>query len=211
MKYKIVRIKIPIIFLLIVTIVFFIFLFIICLDQTDKNNFETKKIITKVNLNQFMNTRENEINIINNEKINLKEYENFPEQYRGHKTVGKITIPKLDIDKYILDETNEKTLKLSVTKTCGPKVNEIGNFCISGHNYNQTFGRIKDLEIGDKIIMTDTYSRKVVYQVYKNYKVDPNDTTCLENNTNSEREITLITCTLGAVKRTIIKAVEIYD
>lgn len=211
MKYKIVRIKIPIIFLLIVTIVFFIFLFIICLDQTDKNNFETKKIITKVNLNQFMNTRENEINIINNEKINLKEYENFPEQYRGYKTVGKITIPKLDIDKYILDETNEKTLKLSVTKTCGPKVNEIGNFCISGHNYNQTFGRIKDLEIGDKIIMTDTYSRKVVYQVYKNYKVDPNDTTCLENNTNSEREITLITCTLGAVKRTIIKAVEIYD
>lgn len=211
MKCRIVKIKIPIIFSGIVAIVFFVFLFNICIDQIDKDNFETKEFTTKVSANQFINTEKNEIKIIDNEENNLKEYENFPEQYRECKTVGKITIPKLNIEKYVLEETNEKTLKLSVTKTCGPKVNEVGNFCISGHNYNQTFGRIKELEIGDKIIVTDTYGREVVYQVYRNYKVDPNDTTCLDNNTNGEREITLITCTLGAIKRTIIKAIEVYD
>ena len=148
MKCRIVKIKIPIIFSGIVAIVFFVFLFNICIDQIDKDNFETKEFTTKVSANQFINTEKNEIKIIDNEENNLKEYENFPEQYRGCKTVGKITIPKLNIEKYVLEETNEKTLKLSVTKTCGPKANEVGNFCISGHNYNQTFGRIKELEIG---------------------------------------------------------------
>lgn len=211
MKCKIIRIKLPIIFLCTVVIVVFIFLFNIYIDQIDTKKYETKKVVTTINTNQLINKEQKEIEIIFNVESNLKEYENFPKEYRGCKTVGKITIPRINIEKYILEETNEKTLKLSVTKTCGPKVNEIGNFCVSGHNYNQTFGRIKELEIGDKIIMTDTYGREVEYQVYKNYKVEPNDTTCLENDTGGEREITLITCTLGAIKRTIIKAIEVYD
>ena len=102
-------------------------------------------------------------------------------------------------------------MKVAVTKTYGPKANEIGNFCISGHNYVQTFGRLKELEVGDKIIITDTYNQEVMYQIYKTYKVLPNDTSCLSQETNGEREVTLITCTLGAIKRNIVKAVEIYD
>lgn len=141
----------------------------------------------------------------------LKEYENFPKEYKGCSVVGKIKIPKLEIEKYILEETTEANLKIAVTKTCGPKANEIGNLCISGHNYPQTFGKIKELEIGDKIIITDTYNRNITYQVYKNYRVDPTDTNCLSQETNGEREITLITCTLGAIKRNIIKAIELYD
>ena len=82
---------------------------------------------------------------------------------------------------------------------------------MSGHNYTQTFGRIKELEIGDEIILTDKYSREKVYTVYKNYKVLPNDTECLDQDTEGEREVTLITCTLGAIKRNIIKAIEKYD
>lgn len=37
------------------------------------------------------------------------------------------------------------------------------------------------------------------------------ETECLSQNTNGEREITLITCTTGAIKRLIIKAIELYD
>lgn len=125
--------------------------------------------------------------------------------------VGKIEIPKLEIEKNILEETSEESLKVAVTKVCGPKVNGIGNLCISGHNYVQTFGRIKELEIGDTIILTDTYNRQITYQIYKTYKVYPNDTSCLSQETNGEREVTLITCTLGAIKRNIVKAIEVYD
>ena len=74
---------------------------------------------------------------------------------------------------------------------------------MAGHNYrnNKMFGGIKKLEIGDKII----------YEVYKNYQTDPKDVTSLSQDTGEEKEITLITCTAGAIKRVIVKAVEVYD
>ena len=209
MKAKVIKIKKPLIISCVAAFVFLICIYNICFDQIEVLSFETKEVISKVKVNKIENQ---EVEIKNNIKeTQIKEYENFEEEYRGYKTVGKITIPKLNIEKYILEETTEESLKAAVTKLCGPKANKEGNLCISGHNYSQTFGRLKELEIGDKIIITDTYNRKLTYQVYKIYKVDPLDTSCLSQDTNGEREITLITCTLGAIKRTIIKAVEVYD
>lgn len=181
------------------------------MDQIDVVSFETKQVSSRVKRTKQQNSIEEKRVIEDNIALNLVEYENFPREYRGYKVVGKITIPKLEIEKYIIEETTEESLKASVTKTCGPKVNEIGNFCISGHNYNQTFGRIKELEVGDKILMTDTYNREITYEVYDTYKVSPTDTSCLSQETNGEKEVTLITCTLGAIKRNIVKAVEVYD
>lgn len=212
MKAKVIRIKKPIIFSFILFSVFLTSIFTICMDQMDSFSFETKKVNSRVTSIQNNENVQNKTEIKDSgTTIQKKEYEDFQAEYRGYKVVGKIEIPKLEIEKYILEETTEESLKVAVTKTYGPKANEIGNFCISGHNYIQTFGRLKELEIGDKIIITDTYNRKVTYQIYKTYKVDPNDNTCLNQETNGEREITLITCTLGAIKRTIIKAVEVYD
>ncbi len=180
------------------------------MDQVDNVSFEAKQVSSRVKIKKENTIVEQKV-VEDNIALNLVEYENFPREYRGYKVVGKITIPKLEIEKYIIEETTEESLKASVTKTCGPKVNEIGNFCISGHNYIQTFGRIKELEVGDKIIMTDTYSREITYEVYDTYKVSPTDTSCLSQETNGEREVTLITCTLGAIKRNIVKAIEVYD
>ena len=73
------------------------------------------------------------------------------------------------------------------------------------------FGGIKKLGIKDKIIITDTYGDSITYEVYKNYQTDPKDVTSLSQETKGEREITLITCTAGAIKRVIVKAVEVYD
>lgn len=210
MKAKVIKIKRPLIFCLVLTIIFIACVFSICADQIDILSYDTKEVISKVQTNIIENRKSIEIkNNINTSLLN--EYENFPKEYRGYKAVGKIKIPKLEIEKYILEETTEQALKTAVIKTYGPKANEIGNFCISGHNYVQTFGRLKELEIGDKILITDTYNREVIYQVYKTYKVSPTDTSCLNQETNGEREITLITCTLGAIKRNIIKAIEVYD
>lgn len=212
MKAKVIKIKKPLIFSLIISFIFLGCIFTICMDQIDIINFETKEVSSKINKEEdLLIVENNNIEIKTNISNNLKEYENFPKEYRGYEVVGKIIIPKLEIEKYILSETTEESLKAGVTKTYGPKANEIGNFCISGHNYMQTFGRLKELEIGDEIIITDTYNRNVTYQVYKIYKVNPTDTSCLNQETNGEREVTLITCTLGAIKRNIIKAIEVYD
>lgn len=174
-----------------------------------------EKLIESPNIE--METKENveEENKLNVEKSETlrKEYETMPSALKGYKVIGKITIAKLKLDTYILEETNKKTLKVSVTKLYGPNINKPGNFCIAGHNYrnNKMFGGIKKLEKGDKIVLTDTYGDSVTYEVYENYQTDPKDVTSLNQETGGEREITLITCTAGAIKRVIVKAVEVYD
>lgn len=149
---------------------------------------------------------------VKNESLK-KEYETMPSNIKGYKVIGKIQIPKLNLDTCILEETNKKSLKASVTKLYGPSINKPGNFCIAGHNYrnNKMFGGIKKLEKGDEIILIDTFGDSIKYEVYENYQTDPKDVTALNQETDGEREITLITCTAGAIKRVIVKAVEVYD
>lgn len=149
----------------------------------------------------------------NKQQMKLEEYKNMPEQIKGYKVVGKIEIPRINLSTYILSETNKKSLKVSVTKLYGPEINKEGNFCIAGHNYAnmKMFGGIKKLQIDDEIELTDTFDRKVKYRVYETYKTSPKDVSCLSQDTKGERELTLITCTAGAVQRVIVKAIEIYD
>ena len=191
------------------TIMFFVILSIILLEQIDIKS--TKITETSKKIPILVETYEAEKMQVQEEKIELPEYTNLPREWKGYEVIGKIEIPKLNLEKYILSETSEQALKVAVTKTAGPRVNEIGNLCIAGHNYIQTFGRLKELEKGDILILTDTYDRKITYQVYETSKVLPTDTSCLSQETKGEKEVTLITCTLGAIKRQIIKAIEVYD
>ena len=165
----------------------------------DKNNHTT---IIKENID----FSENKKDIQTEKKSRI-----LPKKLKNFEIIGKIKIPKLNVEKYILGETSTKSLKASVTKVCGPEINEIGNFCIAGHNYNKIFGKIKTLKKNDKIILTDVNGNNTIYQIYDIYKTSPKDVSCLNQETNSEKEITLITCTAGATKRVIVKAVEVYD
>ena len=191
------------------TIMFFVILSIILLEQIDIKSTKTTETTKKIPI--ALETYETEKIEVQEEKIDLPEYTNLPREWKGYEVIGKIEIPKLNLEKYILSETSQQALKVAVTKTAGPRVNEIGNLCIAGHNYTQTFGRLKELEKGDILILTDTYERKITYQVYETSKVLPTDTSCLSQETKGEKEVTLITCTLGAIKRQIIKAIEVYD
>ena len=141
----------------------------------------------------------------------LEEYKTMPREISGHKVIGKIKISKINLEAYILAETNNNALKVSVTKLCGPEINGIGNFCIAGHNYNKFFAKIKNLKIKDNIILTDTYDHSIIYEVYDTFQTSPQDISCLTQDTKGEKELTLITCTKGATKRIIVKAVEVYD
>lgn len=154
----------------------------------------------------IFSTTENQIEIQKEKKSRV-----MPEKLKGFQIIGKIEIPKLKLEKYILGESNSKSLAVSVTKLCGPSINKIGNFCIAGHNYNSVFGKIKTLGKNDKIILTDVYGNSTIYQIYDNYKSSPKDISCLNQDTGGEKKITLITCTMGATKRVIVKAVQVYD
>lgn len=202
-------------------ILLIIFIITITIIMIIYSNYQSNQYVTQVstiNTKQIAQIRSEQTESIGEEEIeylretiNLKEYVDMPEKIDEYKVIGKIEIPKIEIEKYILEETNEKSLKKSVTKICGPNINRTGNFCIAGHNYKNTFGNLSQLENGDVIKLTDTYNRTVSYKVYDIQKVSPKETDCLLQETNGEREVTLVTCTLGAIKRVIVKAVEIYD
>jgi len=101
-------------------------------------------------------------------------------------------------------------LNVSVTKFLGANANEPGNFCIAGHNFKNKnmFHNLKELEIGDEFKVKDNKVGIVNYEIYNIYTVVPEDVSCLSQNTNGEREVTLITCTNDSKKRIIIKSRE---
>lgn len=209
------KLKKNIIIYLLITIIIFTLLFFVCITRQENNLVTLSRVVNTQALEASKNENisiigEKDINEAR-ETLNLKEYENLPKEMSGYKVIGKIKIPKLDVEKNILETTTTDSLLVSVTKICGPEINQTGNFCIAGHNYWDTFGRISSLEKDDEIKLTDTYDRTVTYKVYEVKKVSPYDTSCLSNETSGERELTLVTCTLGAIKRVVVKAIEVYD
>ena len=136
----------------------------------------------------------------------------IPDKMGGYNVIGKLVIDKIGVNKNIIGVNTKDSLDLSVTSLVkGPVINESGNLCLSGHNYENMLARLPELQEGDTFyIIAKDKKTKVNYQIYKMYTCFPKDLSCLNQNTkNGLREVTLITCTKGAVTRLICKAREI--
>ena len=121
-----------------------------------------------------------------------------------------IRIPKIDLEYGIVDHWSNELLKMSPCKFHGCDPNEVGNFCIVGHNYrnDKFFSHVPELVNGDIIEIEDNYRRKVNYEVYDKHVVTENDTRDTTQITHGKREITLITCTDDSKNRVIVRARE---
>ncbi len=130
---------------------------------------------------------------------------------------AKIQIPKINVEYGIVSgetksvQETEELLKMSPVKFHGPEPNEVGNYCIVGHNYRNTkfFSKVPTLVNGDIIKITDMTGKTVEYAVYDKYTVVPEDVSCTSQETGGKTEITLITCTDDSKLRVIVKAREV--
>ena len=131
--------------------------------------------------------------------------------YKGYPVIAKLEIPKIDLETYVISEYNNQALGVSVTKFYGGNPNEVGNFCIAGHNYitNNMFHDLKKLSVGDTFTLIDNNAHEGIYKIYLVETVEPDETQCLSQKTNGRIEVTLITCTTDSSKRIIVKAVKI--
>ena len=68
------------------------------------------------------------------------------------------------------------------------------------------FGKLSEINNGDKIELTDLEGRTLTYEVYDKYIVEPEDTSCTSQETKGKKEITLITCTNYGTQRLVVKA-----
>ena len=173
-------------------------------NQSGKEMVKTQEKENKNEIEKQIKKDEENNKIANNE---------IPSKYNGYPVIAKLEIEKINLDTLVLKEHNKQTLATSVTKFFGANPNEMGNFCIAGHNYitKNMFHNLKKVNVGDKIKLTDLTGRSINYKVYKKSIVLPNETQCLSQKTNGRTELTLITCTTDSSKRIVIKAIKEGD
>lgn len=158
-------------------------------------------------------TAESVTSVQNEITVPIKEEKQYPKEeiikeYKGYEVCARLQIPAIELETYVLKEYSTQALNVSVTKFWGANPNQIGNFCVAGHNFvrKNMFRNLKKLVVGDKIIVTDNSVGIVEYEVYDIFQVNPKEVDCLDQETNGKREITLITCTTDSKKRIIVKA-----
>ena len=130
--------------------------------------------------------------------------------YEGFTVMGRMEIPKIDLDLPVLERATKNSLEKSIGVLMGPGLNQVGNTIIVGHNYrNGTFfSRNNELENGDKIYITDTTGTRIEYTIYNIYTTSSEDSEYITRDTAGKREISLSTCTDDSRYRLVIWASE---
>ena len=127
----------------------------------------------------------------------------------SYRVIATISIPKINVHLPIISTTSDELLEIAPTKFFGPEVNQIGNFCITGHNLksDKHFSNLSKLEINDIVKLADRNNNELIYKVYDKYEVYETDLSCTSQDTNEQIELTLITCTKNSKKRLVVKCV----
>ena len=182
-------------------------MFVYAKEINNKKEYIEKKHELKENVNESIY---NETKIIEDNFIEIPK-EKIISEYKGYDVIAKLEIPQINLETYVLKDFSENALNISVTKFWGPSPNEIGNLCIVGHNFvkKNMFHNLKKLKINDKIYILDNYIGRLEYIIYDVNIVIPDDVSCLSQQTDGKKELTLITCTSDSEKRIIVKAKEI--
>ena len=206
-KYEFKKIYLLIILIIVAFYIFFLY------NNIYINNNENDVVIQKISANnselevdkEKQKNEEENRNVLNGMKT---EDDYVISYYKGLPVIAKLEIPKINLTTDVLKDYSENNLKLSVTKFYKGLPNEIGNFCIVGHNYvvANMFHNLKKLEIGDEIFLTDKFNGTMEYNIYDKEIVNPKDVSCLSQETGGKVELTLITCTSDSQKRIVIKA-----
>lgn len=107
-------------------------------------------------------------------------------------SIGRLKINAIDLNLKVYEGTTEASMKKGLGHFVSSDYYE-GNICIAGHNrgVNSNFGKLKKLELGDKI----TYKTKLGtknYKVTSIEKISADDFSKLS--ATQKNKITLITC-----------------
>lgn len=129
-------------------------------------------------------------------------------KYYNYDVCGYIRIPKTGIQYPIIATLSKQALEKGVCVEYGPGPNEPGNTVIAGHNYLNRlfFSKNKNLNIGDKVYITDLYGVTVEYTIYNKFETSPQDTSYMFRDTGGIPEITLATCSQNGSARLILYA-----
>lgn len=176
---------------------------------------DTTKLVDEEVIVVRLNAIPEEKNVTTTQVIQIEQKIEVPDEQKLtasdgtiYYTIGVINIPSINVNYPILSTYTDELLKIAPCRFHGPNPNEVGNLCIAGHNYKNSkfFSKVPNLQLGDKIEITDLSGRMLTYTVYDKFIVNPDELECTSQLTNGNKEITLITCTNDNKQRHIIKA-----
>ena len=153
------------------------------------------------------NIEENNSNVLNLSDSTEMSANNTKDPF----VIGIIQINKINVNYPILSKTTKELLKVSLCRCAGPMPNQVGNLCIAGHNLvdYKLFSRLNEINLKDIIKIYDLNGNMKEYEVCKKYEVIPTNLSCLSQNTNGKKIVTLLTCNNVNGKRLIVVAKEI--
>ena len=154
---------------------------------------------------EILDIIETKINVSDKEEIKSNT-EDLVLNISGYDYIGVISIPSLNIKLPIMRETDYDRLAISPCKYYG-NINT-NDLVLCAHDYVNQFGKISNLKEDDIVIITDVLGNNYVYKVVLNEELNPTDIT---NMIDSPFDLTLYTCSYGALKRITVRCNRIYD
>lgn len=154
---------------------------------------------------EILDIIETKINVSDKEEIKSNT-EDLVLNISGYDYIGVISIPSLNIKLPIMRETDYDRLAISPCKYYG-NINT-NDLVLCAHDYVNQFGKISNLKEDDIIIITDVLGNNYVYKVVLTEELNPTDIT---NMIDSPFDLTLYTCSYGALKRITVRCNRIYD
>lgn len=133
-------------------------------------------------------------------------YEKYPEmamplvEIDGEYYVGVLSIPSLEIELPVRGEFSYTGLRTAPCRYDGSVY--LDNMIIAAHNYNSHFGRLKNLNIGDRVTFTDGDGNLFAYDAAGIVQVAGTD---IESMKGGDWDMTLFTCTLNGRDRVAVR------
>ncbi len=154
---------------------------------------------------EILDIIETKINVSDKEEIKTNT-EDLVLNISGYDYIGVINIPSLNIKLPIMRETDYDRLAISPCKYYGNITTN--DLVLCAHDYVNQFGKISNLKEDDIVIITDVLGNNYVYKVVLTEELNPTDIT---NMIDSPFDLTLYTCSYGALKRITVRCNRIYD
>ena len=128
------------------------------------------------------------------------------EDMNGYTPIAIMEIPSIKLSQALVEGISDEVLQYFLGHfPDSAKPGEKGNFSVAGHrvsDYTDAFINLYKVKEGDEVIVK-TSDKKYTYVVEENFIVEPDDMSVLED--TNEATMTLVTCTVGAKQRVIVK------
>lgn len=117
----------------------------------------------------------------------------------GYEYVGYVEIPTLGLKLPVMSEWDYKRLKIAPCRQFGSSRTD--DLVIAAHNYENHFGRLKELSDGDAVTFTDMEGVVNTYCVENIETLKPDAVAAVQN---SGYDLVLYTCTKGGKTRVAV-------